>query len=60
MRTYAIAGTSGRALSMYAKPIAEHFTQTARLVGVFDVNLSRARYFSQECGGPRSLATSTR
>jgi predicted dehydrogenase len=50
MRTYAIAGASGRALAMYAKPIAERFRDTAELVGVFDVNLARAGYFSRECG----------
>lgn len=51
MKTYAIAGTSGRALSMYAKPIVERFHDTTRLVGAFDVNLARANFFSQQCGG---------
>src|SRR5690348_12992670 len=50
MRRYAIAGTSGRALSMYAKPIVERFRDSAELVGAFDVNAARAGYFSRECG----------
>jgi len=50
MRRYAIVGTSGRALSMYAKPIVEHFRETSQLVGVYDVNPARASYFSRECG----------
>ena len=49
MRTYAIAGTSGRALRMYARTIIERFADSAKLVGLFDVNLARASYFSHEC-----------
>ncbi len=51
MRTYALAGASSRALSMYARPIVERFADHARLVGVYDVNPGRARYLSQQCGG---------
>lgn len=51
MRTYALAGASSRALSMYARPIVERFADSARLVGVYDVNPGRARYLSQQCGG---------
>ncbi len=50
MKRYAIAGTSGRALSMYARPIAERFRETAELVGLFDVNLARAEFVSRQCG----------
>jgi predicted dehydrogenase len=50
MRTYALAGASSRALSMYAQPIVERFADSARLVGVYDVNPGRARYLSQQCG----------
>ena len=51
MKTYALAGASSRALGMYAQPIADHYQDTSRLVGVFDLNQTRARYISQQCGG---------
>ena len=44
MKRYALAGASSRALGMYAKPIIQRFTDTAQLVGVYDVNPVRADY----------------
>ena len=44
-KTYAIVGAGGRALGMYAKPLASDFTDVAELVGVCDPNPERARYF---------------
>ncbi|MCC7352764.1 MAG: gfo/Idh/MocA family oxidoreductase, partial [Anaerolineae bacterium] len=46
MKRYALAGASLRALHMYAKPIASRFRDTARLVGVYDVNSVRAHHVS--------------
>lgn len=51
MKTYALAGASSRALGMYALPVATRYQESARLVGVFDINQTRARYVSQQCGG---------
>jgi predicted dehydrogenase len=48
MKTFAFAGASGRAIGMYAKPIALQFQNTARIVGVFDVNQHRARLLSEQ------------
>ena len=50
MKTYAIVGASSRGLSMYGKAIAGTYRDTARLVGVYDVNSVRANYLSRECG----------
>lgn len=50
MKRYALAGASGRALGMYAWPICERFSDTARLVGIYDVNPVRSRYISRACG----------
>ena len=44
-KTYVIAGTSNRALEMYAKPLTANFADIAALVGVYDPNPGRARYF---------------
>ena len=43
--TYVIAGSSGRALEMYARPLYTEFTDAAILAGVFDPNPERAGYF---------------
>ena len=51
MKTYAIAGASSRGLFMYGKSITGTYQDTARLVGVYDVNQVRANYLSRECGG---------
>lgn len=50
MKKYVLAGASGRALYMYAKPLATELKDYAHLVGVFDVNGKRARIVSEECG----------
>jgi predicted dehydrogenase len=50
MKTYVLAGASKRSLEMFAAPIQGQFADTARLVGVFDVNPGRAAYLSRECG----------
>lgn len=52
MKTYAFAGASSRAVGMYARPIFERFATTAKVVGVFDVNQTRARLLSDACGAP--------
>jgi predicted dehydrogenase len=51
MKSYVIVGTGSRALEMYARPIAERFRESARIVGVCDSNRERAAYFSASCGG---------
>ena len=50
-KRYAVAGASGRGLSMFARPIAERFQDRAELVGLFDVNPVRAGYVAAEAGG---------
>lgn len=50
MKKYAIVGASRRALMMYGKPLVERFRDSAELVGVFDINLARARYVAEQCG----------
>ena len=44
-KKYVLAGASGRAFSMFAKPITEKFSDVAELTGIFDVNMTRAEYF---------------
>ena len=51
MKRYALAGASGRALYMYAKPLVTELGDYADVVGVFDVNRIRANIISEECGG---------
>ncbi len=51
MRRYALIGASSRGLDMYARPIAQEFQDTARLVGIFDPNPVRASYVGHEAGG---------
>ncbi|MEM2969402.1 MAG: Gfo/Idh/MocA family oxidoreductase [Candidatus Bathyarchaeia archaeon] len=48
---YAIVGAGVRALHMYAKPLVTELKDSAELVGIFDVNLTRAKIVSRECGG---------
>jgi predicted dehydrogenase len=50
MKTFVIAGASGRGMEMFGKPIAQHFANSAKLVGVYDINPARARYVAQQCG----------
>jgi predicted dehydrogenase len=56
MKTFAFAGASGRAIGMYARPIAQHFQDTACIVGVFDVNQHRARLLSEHSTHPPVFA----
>ena len=51
MRRYVLAGASSRALHMYALPVVERYRDSASLVGVWDVNSTRANYISRACGG---------
>ena len=44
-KTYVIVGASSRALSMFAKPLVEKFSDVAVLAGVCDINHERARFF---------------
>ena len=41
---YALAGASGRALYMYAKPLVTELGDYADVVGVFDVNRIQSQY----------------
>lgn len=50
-KRYALAGASGRGLSMFALPIVERFADRAELVGVFDPNPVRAAYVAAQAGG---------
>ncbi|MFC5653322.1 Gfo/Idh/MocA family protein [Paenibacillus solisilvae] len=50
MKKYAIVGTGSRALHMFAKPMFTELKDDVQLVGVYDINLLRAKLFSQECG----------
>ncbi|MFO7635859.1 MAG: Gfo/Idh/MocA family oxidoreductase, partial [Clostridia bacterium] len=51
MKKYAFAGASGRALNMFALPMAREWKNNTALVGVYDVNPVRAGILSRECGG---------
>ena len=53
MRRYAFAGASGRALSMYARPMRADYADCAEAVGVFDPNRTRARLVA-EAAAPAS------
>ena len=44
-KKYAIVGSSGRALEMYARPLVEDFGDVAVVAGVCDPNPERAAYF---------------
>ncbi len=50
MKRYALAGASSRGLYMYGKAISERFTDSAKLVGVYDINPVRSNLLSRECG----------
>ncbi len=51
MKTYAFAGASGRALNMYVKPMLADFSQDCKIVGIFDINVGRARFIAESAGG---------
>lgn len=44
MKRYVLVGASQRSLWMFAKPMIEKFSDTAVIVGIFDVNRIRAEY----------------
>ena len=44
-KSYAIVGTSSRALEMFAKPLVNEFADVSVLTGVCDPNPERAKYF---------------
>jgi len=48
MKTYALAGASNRCRGMFARPIKEKFSDTAKMVGVYDINEGRSEIFSKE------------
>ncbi|MDF2719618.1 MAG: gfo/Idh/MocA family oxidoreductase, partial [Paenibacillus sp.] len=50
MKKYAIVGAGGRALAMFAKPLATELNGVAELVGVYDVNPVRAKILSEQSG----------
>ena len=47
MKKYALAGCSGRAIDMFAKPIEERFSAHACLVGMFDPNHKRMEFYNK-------------
>lgn len=44
MKKYVLVGASGRAFSMFAKPLINDFKDVAKIVGIFDINKTRAEY----------------
>ncbi len=50
MKRYVLVGASSRALSMFARPIAERFSATAELAGIYDINGARAAFVSHAAG----------
>ena len=46
-KRYAFAGASDRGLSMYAQPLVNDFSDVAETVGVYDINVERARVFAE-------------
>ncbi len=58
MKTYALAGCSGRAIGMFARPIQEKFSEHARLVGKFDPNYKRMEYYDRQLKQPVPSYTS--
>lgn len=51
MKTYVLVGAGSRALYMFAKPMAEEWKGRIHFAGVYDPNLVRAGFLSEECGG---------
>jgi predicted dehydrogenase len=52
MKHYVLVGAGSRALSMFARPIAEQFSDSAALVGVYDTNAVRANYLGHTYSVP--------
>jgi predicted dehydrogenase len=48
IKTYAIVGCGGRALAMFARPLVEKFSRTAKLVGLCDINPGRLDLFNRK------------
>jgi len=48
MKKYALAGAGSRCLGMFAEPIAETYKDYAKIVGIFDVNRTRASYTARQ------------
>lgn len=53
MKKYVIAGAGNRGLGMFAKPLASELQHSAQLVGIFDINPTRALFMSSQSGGAR-------
>ena len=45
MKKYVLIGASHRCYGMYAKSIVESFKNEAKIVGIFDINMTRAEYY---------------
>lgn len=56
MRRYALAGAGARALRQFALPLAEQYTESAVLAGVYDLNPARAVYVARACGSVPAFA----
>jgi len=50
MKKYVLAGASYRAYGMFAKPLAERYTDTSKICGIYDINNLRARLFAADFG----------
>jgi predicted dehydrogenase len=50
MKTFVLCGAGQRGLMMYAQPIFRQFSDSARLVGIYDPNQLRARVVSSRSG----------
>lgn len=44
MKKYVLVGASGRSLNMFAKPLADEYSDIIEIVGIFDTNSIRANY----------------
>lgn len=44
MKKYVLVGASGRCLGMFARPLINNFKDVAKIVGIFDINRTRADY----------------
>lgn len=48
MKKYVLVGASMRCFYMFAKPLASQFSDVAQIVGIFDINKTRAEFFKDE------------
>ena len=51
LHNYAMIGCGHRGMYMFALPLVQSFTHTAKLVAVCDSNPTRAAYVAERCGG---------